>query len=299
MKQKKYKRSNKTHRKKRTSYGGEYEPGEDCIICMGERKNCDACVFDCTHIKHRFCPECTHSYVDTIANNDEYDRQIRRVQCPTCRANLNYTFYYNFVEEYLSENEEPHLVGIIDQHGHVNIGIRVYNSLRNLSEILLRLIVIGIPIIAMVYFLKMSISSMDESNRRSFQMDFILSYLNRTGQLETFDFTNFDRQDFLDQLDLHDNINTTFVYRPIGGTKKLWLLSFLEDETDFDTKKMNDSSMITCMIDTKIPMNPINKKMIKQALKIKQKPNIPRISKTKSITNKNRPFSLSRERNIV
>lgn len=262
MKHHKYKRSNRTHRKKRIIYGGEYEPGEECSICMDEgRRNTNECIFVCN--RHRFCVECTRAHIDTSVN----------LRCPVCRADINDEAIDNFNNLYPLQNAQQLIVGIVQPNGLVNIGVRIYDTIRNLDQILINLIAIGMTFGVIYFYIKLGHAignALESDERMRFQWRFIISYLNQTGQLDNFDFRNFNQQDFINQLNQHDNPNTSFIYRPIGGTKESWLLDFFEKETDIDTTKIKESTMISCTIDTKLPMTPKNKKIIKQALKIKQ-----------------------------
>jgi hypothetical protein len=98
---KKYSRKNRNNKKKglvKKIYGGEFLPGEECVICL-ERPNSSFCVFHCPeHHKHRFCLECTISHVES--KYEFYTNIDSPPKCPYCNSEIEQNKYYDLLQEY-------------------------------------------------------------------------------------------------------------------------------------------------------------------------------------------------------
>ena len=100
------KRSRKLRLGRKRMFGGEFLAGEDCAICLGERKNSPLCAFRCASkqpnnenpILHRFCSECTISTVEFYKYNNRFHADRAIPQCPYCKADLDEDNYGQIIQ---------------------------------------------------------------------------------------------------------------------------------------------------------------------------------------------------------
>lgn len=100
------KRPRKSRSGRKRMFGGEFLEGEDCAICLGERKNSPLCAFRCASkqpnnenpILHRFCSECTMSTVEFDKHNNWWRATRHIPQCPYCKADLDEENYGQIIQ---------------------------------------------------------------------------------------------------------------------------------------------------------------------------------------------------------